>query len=73
MVVQSDDAAGSNAYFVEEHHRVRVTAHGLRELPPFVVPDVCPGRKTPFLAVKHPAHPYKSAIENRSRDLDLGI
>jgi hypothetical protein len=26
----------------------------------------CPGPKPPFLAVKRPAHPYKSAIENRS-------
>jgi hypothetical protein len=26
----------------------------------------CPGRKPPFLAVKHPARPYKSTIENQS-------
>jgi hypothetical protein len=25
----------------------------------------CPGRKPPFLVVKRPARPYKSAIENR--------
>ena len=25
----------------------------------------CPGRKPPFLAVKHPARPYKRTIENR--------
>jgi hypothetical protein len=25
----------------------------------------CPGRKPPFLAVKRPARPYKSAIQNR--------
>ena len=25
----------------------------------------CPGQKSPFLAVKRPARPYKSAIENR--------
>jgi hypothetical protein len=25
----------------------------------------CPGRKPPFLAVKRPARPYKSAIEKR--------
>jgi hypothetical protein len=25
----------------------------------------CPGRKPPFLTVKRPARPYKSAIENR--------
>ena len=25
----------------------------------------CAGRNPPFLAVKHPARPYKSAIENR--------
>ena len=25
----------------------------------------CPDRKTPFFAVKRPAGPYKSAIENR--------
>jgi hypothetical protein len=25
----------------------------------------CPGRKPPFLAVKRPARPYKSAIQKR--------
>ena len=25
----------------------------------------CVGRKPPFLAIKHPARPYKSAIQNR--------
>ena len=30
-----------------------------------VQPGVCPGRKPPLLAVKHPARPYKSAIRNR--------
>ena len=25
----------------------------------------CPGQKPPFWAVKHPARPYRSAIENR--------
>jgi hypothetical protein len=26
---------------------------------------VCPGRKPPFLAVKHPARPYKRAVQTR--------
>jgi hypothetical protein len=26
----------------------------------------CPGRKSPFLAVKRPARPYKNTIQNRS-------
>jgi hypothetical protein len=30
-----------------------------------VVTDACPGRKPPFSAVKHPARPYKNAMENR--------
>ena len=30
-----------------------------------VVRHHCPGHKPPFLAVKRPARPYKSAIENR--------
>jgi hypothetical protein len=29
------------------------------------VPRICPGRKPPFWAVKCPAHPYKSGIQNR--------
>jgi hypothetical protein len=24
-----------------------------------------PGRKPPFVAIKHPVHPYKSPIQNR--------
>jgi hypothetical protein len=28
--------------------------------------DPCPGPKPPFLAVKRPARPYKSAIQHRS-------
>ena len=32
---------------------------------PTHVTVICPGRKPPFLAVKHPARPYKSTIERR--------
>jgi hypothetical protein len=35
-----------------------------RSSPPSRTPH-CPSRKPPFLAVKHTARPYKSAIQNR--------
>ena len=42
----------------DRHHEVRLGGL-LQDL------GHCPGRKTSFFAVKRPARPYKSAVENR--------
>ena len=49
-----DDILGEEGLLVDDAHERECVERG-----------VCPGRKPKFLAVKRPARPFKSTIQNR--------
>ena len=68
----SDDVTLASSGTVPEHTQIVVQVHRTAALPvagnetvaTAVHVTACPGRKPPFWAVKCPARPYKSAIQN---------